>query len=89
MAYELQVERAARKDLDRLRERDYQRIEAAIDRLAAEPRPRGARKLRGAEGRWRMRVGDYRVVYAVFQKERLVKILRVLRRTTTTYAVMG
>ena len=88
MTYELQVERAARKDLDQLPERDYRRIEATIDRLAGDPRPRGARKLRGAYGRWRMRVGEYRVVYAVFEKEGLVKILRVLRRTTTTYDMM-
>ena len=88
MAYELQVERAARKDIDRLPERDYQRIETAIDRLAAEPRPRGTRKLRGPGGRWRMRVGEYRVMYAVFEKEKLIKILRVLRRTTTTYDAM-
>jgi mRNA interferase RelE/StbE len=89
VAYELQVERAARKDLERLPDQDYRRIEAVIDRLAEDPRPRGTRKLRGPAGRWRMRVGNYRVVYAVFDQERLVKILRVLRRTTTTYDVMG
>ena len=85
MAYELQVERAARKDLERLPERDYRRIETAIDALVVNPRPRGVRKLRGAGSLWRIRVGEYRVIYAVFDKERLVKILRVPRRTTTTY----
>jgi mRNA interferase RelE/StbE len=83
--YELQVERAAQKDLDRLPPRDYRRIEAAIDRLAEEPRPRGARKLRGRSNALRLRVGEYRVIFAVFDKERLVKILGVHRRTTTTY----
>ena len=85
MTYELQVERAALKDLERLRETDYPRVETAIDALAIEPRPRGVRKLRGAGSLWRIRVREYRVIYAVFDKERLVKILRVLRRTTTTY----
>ena len=89
MTYELQVERAARKDLSRLPEGDYQRIERAIDALLARPRPRGARKLRGRGNMWRLRVGEYRVMYAVFDKERLVKILRVRRRTTTTYEVLG
>ena len=85
MTYELQVERPARKDLDGLPTRDYRRIEAAIDGLAVEPRPRGAKKLRDSGNRWRIRAGEYRIVYAVFDKERLVKILRVPRRTTTTY----
>jgi len=89
VTYELQVERAARKDLSRLPEGDYRRIEMAIDALSAEPRPRGARKLRGAANGWRLRVGEYRVMYAVFDKERLVKILRIRRRTTTTYEVLG
>jgi len=85
MAYELQVERAARKDIDRLPESAYRRIEAAIDALAVDPRPRGARKLRGVGSRWRIRVGEYRVLYAVFDKERLVKTLGVPRRTSKTY----
>ncbi len=85
MAYELQVERAARKDLERLPEGDFRRIEAAIDALAIDPRPHGVRKLRGVGNRWRMRVGEYRILYAVFDKERLVKILGVPRRTSRTY----
>ena len=85
MTYELQVERAARKDLAGLPEREYRRIEIAIDGLALDQRPHGARKLRGAPNMWRLRVGEYRVMYAVFDKERLVKVVRVRRRTTTTY----
>ena len=85
MAYKLQVERAAGKDLARLSESDYRRIADAIDGLANEPRPRGVRKLRDAGNLWRVGVGEYRVLYAVFDKERLVKILRVPRRTSTTY----
>jgi len=85
MTYELQVERAARKDLERLRETNYRRVETAIDALAIDPRPRGVRKLRGAGSLWRITVGEYRAIYAVFDKERLVKILRVPRRTTTSY----
>lgn len=85
MAYELQVERAARKELDRLPPSDYRRLEGAIDALALVPRPRGARKLRGVADLWRIRVGEYRVVYAVFDREQLVKVLHVLRRTSRTY----
>ncbi len=85
MAYELQVERAAHRELDRLPEEVYQRIVPAIDSLVEEPRPRGARKLRGEGNLWRIRIGAYRVVYAVFDRERLVKVVRVSRRTGRTY----
>ena len=85
MTYELQVERVARRELDRLPRAVYERVAAAIDNLADEPRPRGARKLRRAGPLLRIRIGAYRVVYAVFDREHLVKVLRVRRRTGQTY----
>lgn len=47
---------------------------AAIEALAGDPRPHGCRKLTGAEDLWRIRVGDYRVVYQVDDAEMLVLI---------------
>lgn len=85
MAYELQVERAARRILARVPAADYSRLEKAIDALAEEPRPRGSKKLKAQAPLWRIRVGNYRVVYAVFDQERIVKILRVARRGQQTY----
>jgi mRNA interferase RelE/StbE len=85
MTYELQVERAAQRQIRRLPQEAFRRVEAVIDALAHEPRPRGAKKLRGSADLLRIRVGTYRVIYAVFDRERLVKIVRVVRRTTTTY----
>jgi mRNA interferase RelE/StbE len=55
------------------------RLRAAIDALAAEPRPRGAEKLAGRDG-YRIRVGDYRVVYAVDDGDRLVLVARIAHR---------
>jgi mRNA interferase RelE/StbE len=55
------------------------RIRAAIDDLAVEPRPRGAVKLVGRDD-YRVRVGDYRVVYAVDDLERLVLVARIAHR---------
>ncbi len=53
----------------------------AIRKLAENPRPRGARKLMGAmRGAWRIRVGDYRVIYDVDDAQQLVVILAVSRR---------
>ena len=85
MTYKLQVERRAHRDIDALSGRDYARMESAIDALVAEPRPRGARKVRGQALLWRIRVGEYRVIYAVFDRERIVKIVRVTRRSERTY----
>jgi len=89
MTYELQVERAAQRQIRRLPQEAFRRVEAVIDALAEEPRPRGAKKLGGTAGLLRIRVGTYRVIYAVFDRERLVKIVRVARRTTTTYEELG
>jgi mRNA interferase RelE/StbE len=55
------------------------RITAAIDGLAGEPRPRGAVRLAGRDD-FRIRVGDYRIVYAVNDQERLVLVARVAHR---------
>jgi mRNA interferase RelE/StbE len=83
--YELQLDRSAKRELERLPERDYQRIARMIDQLATEPRPKGALKLRSSVPLYRLRSGNYRLIYAVFDDERLVKITDVVRRTTQTY----
>jgi mRNA interferase RelE/StbE len=87
--YELQLERAAESALADLSQRDHQRVEEAFDRLANEPRPRGVLKLQGPVDLYRLRVGNYRVIYAVFDRERIVKIVDVLRRTSQTYRRFG
>lgn len=56
-----------------------ERVRAAIDALADEPRPRGAVKLAGRDD-FRTRVGDYRIVYAVDGPERLVLVARIAHR---------
>jgi len=58
-----------------------ERIIRAIRKLAENPRPQGARKLMGAmRGAWRIRVGDYRVIYDADDAQQLVVILAVLHR---------
>jgi len=87
--YRLEVSPAADRDLERLRGRirrqDFERLRVAIRSLADEPRPHGVRKVKGAERAYRIRVGNYRVVYDVYDNEQLVLILQVARRTETTY----
>jgi mRNA interferase RelE/StbE len=85
VTFELQVEREARRALARVPAADYSRLERAIDALAEEPRSRGSKKLKARAPLWRVRVGNYRVIYAVFDGERIVKILRVAQRGQRTY----
>ena len=54
----------------------FQKIKA----LAIDPRPAGCRKLQGAENLWRIRVGDYRVIYTVLDQELIVEIVTIRHR---------
>ena len=58
------IERRAQGQLARIAERDLERIITAIGGLAKEPRPTGVKKLSGRDA-WRIRVGDYRVIYEI------------------------
>jgi mRNA interferase RelE/StbE len=63
--YRVLLERGAEKDLSRLSSEIHGRVIAAIQALANNPRPPGCRKLAGSKNDWRVRVGDYRVVYEI------------------------
>ena len=79
MSYEVSVTRKASKALARLPDAAYGRMKAAIDGLANEPRPSGCKKL-GGRGGYRIRVGDYRALYRVDDRERRVEVYRVALR---------
>ena len=64
---------------------DFERLRNAIRSLAGEPRPQEGRKIRGTEKVYRIRVGNYRVVYDVYDTDNLVLILQAARRSETTY----
>lgn len=87
--YRMKVSPAADRDLFKLKGRidwrDFERLRDAVRNLADEPRPMGVRKLKGFEQTYRIRVGDYRVVYDIYDQERLVVLLQVIRRSETTY----
>jgi mRNA interferase RelE/StbE len=87
--YRVEVAPAADRDFQRLKKRiqrhAFKRLAVAIRGLADEPRPLGVRKIRGAEKAYRIRVGNYRVVYQIYDDENMVLILQVVRRTENTY----
>ncbi len=87
--YRLEVSPAADRDLEklkgRIRRQDFERLRDAVAGLAEEPRPQGVRKIKGEERAYRIRTGNYRVVYEVYDNDKLVLILQVVRRSETTY----
>ena len=79
MSYHVDIRRSAQKALQALPKQEYERIRDAIRGLADNPRPVGSRKLTGRNG-WRLRVGDYRVIYEIDDPARIVLILYVGHR---------
>lgn len=63
--YRVNISRRVSKAVERFPAADFERVTAAILALARDPRPRGSKKMQGREGEWRIRMGDYRVVYRV------------------------
>jgi mRNA interferase RelE/StbE len=81
VAYAIQTTAAADKDFAALPRDVLARVDHAVLALADEPRPHGVVKLKGTKGdRWRVRVGVYRVLYAIDDRRKIVEIARVLHR---------
>jgi len=78
--YTIVFARSAREELEDLPSSVALRVLARIEALAREPRPRGCCKLSGSENVWRIRIGDYRVLYAIDDPGRLVDIIAVRHR---------
>ncbi len=78
--YALVMRPSARRDLKRLPVAVLRRIDAQILSLAEEPFPPDAKKLEGLEGLHRVRVGDYRILYTVDTKQRVVTIAKLRHR---------
>lgn len=83
MAYDLLLHPRAQRELDRAPAEMFKRLDAAVRSLADNPRPVGVKKLEG--DLHRIRLGDWRVVFAVLDQERRVVVLRVARRSEKTY----
>ena len=78
-SYRLEVKRSASKEIAALPKADCQRVVAKIQLLASEPRPHGCEKLSGAE-KYRIRQGNYRILYEIDDSSRLVIIVKVGNR---------
>ncbi|MDO5504570.1 MAG: type II toxin-antitoxin system RelE/ParE family toxin [Actinomycetia bacterium] len=80
MTYRVEISRAAARQLRKLDAQAIRRINAAIDLLADDPRPPGAKKLAGGHGEYRVRTGDFRIVYEIEDDILFILVLAVGHR---------
>ena len=80
MTYAIEVLPAAERDLRKVHPQMRARIRGAVLKLAAEPRPPGARALKDRPGYLRVRVGDYRIIYTIEDDVLRVLVVRVGHR---------
>jgi mRNA interferase RelE/StbE len=78
--YSLDIKQSAQKELDSLDDTLFARIDRKILPLADNPRPAGCKKLKGHRDLWRIRIGDYRVIYAIDDAARTVTVTHVAHR---------
>ncbi len=81
--YKIEVERKAGRVLRKLPPEARSRITTRIQSLANSPRPRGILQIE--PGTYRLRVGNYRIIYQIIDKDQIVVIIHIRRRREDTY----
>lgn len=85
MAYTIQLEKSAVKQLRKLEKEIQIKIAAKIDELAEDPRPHGYKKLVDENGTCRIKVSGYRILYDIFDKVLIVNVIAIAKRNERTY----
>jgi mRNA interferase RelE/StbE len=80
MSYHVVIANSAKRDLRRLSPDLQRRIAVRLDDLKSTSRPTNVSKLHDRENQWRIRVGDYRIIYEIDEDQRLIVILRIKHR---------
>ncbi|MDQ2747083.1 MAG: type II toxin-antitoxin system RelE/ParE family toxin [Acidobacteriota bacterium] len=80
MTYRVEIVGAAKRQFKKLSKDNQRRVLDEIEKLADNPRPRGYKQLRSEEVLFRLRVGDYRVIYEINERVLLVLVLTVAHR---------
>jgi Cytotoxic translational repressor of toxin-antitoxin stability system len=78
--YDISFKKSAIKELHKLPAKEVTRITASIANLSTNPRPSGCKKLRGYTNLWRIRSGNYRVIYSIEDQILVVEILEIVDR---------
>lgn len=79
--YTITFAHSARKEMEDFDAQIVNRIFPKIEALAKTPRPTGCRKLQGEKNLWRIRIGDYRVIYAIYDAEQRIDVIAVRHRS--------
>ena len=79
-SYAITWRKSTKKDLRKIRPDDVPGIIEAVERLAENPLPDGCTKLAGSQHTYRVRIGDYRVIYDVIARVLVVEVIRVAHR---------
>ena len=80
MSYRVEWKPSAARAFRKLPKQAQDRIRPRVDALATDPRPDGVKKLEGDENAWRIRVGEFRILYEIHDAVLFVMVLRVARR---------
>ena len=79
-SYLIEWRKSTKKDLKRIAARDVRSIVSVVSQLATEPRPHGCTKMQGSDCAYRVRVGDYRVIYEIYEDRITIEVIRVGHR---------
>jgi mRNA interferase RelE/StbE len=79
-SYRIEWKRSALRELRQISNEVIPRIIHSVEQLSSDPFPTGVRKIAGAEHTYRIRIGDYRVIYSVIEDHLLIEIVRVGHR---------
>jgi len=77
--YKITIKKSAAKELQEIPKRNLQKIVKRIQSLSENPRPSGSQKL-SAQEKYRVRQGDYRIVYSIDDKELVIDIVKIGHR---------
>ncbi|MGA7695494.1 MAG: type II toxin-antitoxin system RelE/ParE family toxin [Candidatus Sulfotelmatobacter sp.] len=79
--YDVALTASAAKELKKLPGQLVARIVSRLESLTDNPRPPGCKKMQGGDREWRIRIGDYRVVYTIDDAQLLVEVTRIRHRS--------
>lgn len=79
-SYRIEWRRSTKRDLKGIPAKQVLKIVRSVENLAANPRPEGCTKLTGSKFAHRIRVGDYRVIYEIFDDQIIIEVVRVGHR---------
>jgi len=85
MNWRIKIAKRVLKQIKRIPKKDAKRLLFILDKLTENPYQGDIEKIKGEENTWRRRVGNYRILYEIFPKQKFISVYNIQRKTTTTY----